>query len=876
MRSRFAVVLSALMVIVASAAEFRVPVTDRPAARGPNGSAILPGGRVIEPMGEQFVTGPGPFGLAVSPSGRMIATANLGKDRSSVTIFEAGKTGAWTSHTIFTALPTTTDNDFHSLHFGLAFASDKQLWVSEGETGRVRLIELTYGHKKKALDLNQAGGANSFSGDLAFDADRNRLYVLDQAHFRVVIFDTKKSELISSVSVGYLPFAISIDPGGQRVYVTHVGLFRYRVLPGADAKSPASGLPFPPYGFPSAEAEAGVERTNGVGAKIRVPPVGDPNVKESNSVAVIDVAQPSEPKVLAYVRTGLPFGPKSAGGSSPSGVLATSSAIFVSNAHNDTIDVIDPDTNTIRSTIELRIPGLEQLRGILPLGMAFDAMRNWLFVAEAGLNAVGVIDLKSSRLVGHLPAGWFPIAIEMRDGQLLVVNAKGRGTGPSSIVVQPDAADFAGVFRRGSISRIPIPPATELEKPTRLVLAMNGFVAQADRPSPLPSVKHVVIIVKENRTFDEVFGDTKAANGSVAGISRLARLGIRGYADGARGRFSLQNINVTPNHHALAERFSFSDNFYADSDVSVDGHHWIVGAYPDAWVESSLLSAYADQKSFRQDDSAPGRLSFPGSNSSVHPEDQPEGGTLWTHLEKHGVSFRNFGEGFEFAGNEEESDEQPTGARLMTNIPMPDALYRNTSREYPGFNMNIPDQYRAEKFISEIETLYRLTGKPLPRLVFVHLPQDHMAAPRPEAGYPYQASYVADNDLALGKIIEYLSHSPWWREMAIFVTEDDAQGGVDHIDAHRTVFLGISPWVRRNYVSHVNASFGSILKTTFELLQLPPLNLFDASANDLRDIFTDQPDYDPYTAVVEESRLFDPAKAVMPRNPGPSIPMDRK
>jgi hypothetical protein len=260
----------------------------------------------------------------------------------------------------------------------------------------------------------------------------------------------------------------------------------------------------------------------------------------------------------------------------------------------------------------------------------------------------------------------------------------------------------------------------------------------------------------------------------------------------------------------------------------------------------------------------------------VHPEDQPEGGTLWTHLEKHGVSFRNFGEGFEFAGNEEEPDEQPTGARLMTNIPMPDALYRNTSREYPGFNMNIPDQYRAEKFVSEIETLYRLTGKPLPRLVFVHLPQDHMAAPRPEAGYPYQASYVADNDLALGKIIEYLSHSPWWREMAIFVTEDDAQGGVDHIDAHRTVFLGISPWVRRNYVSHVNASFGSILKTTFELLQLPPLNLFDASANDLRDIFTDQPDYDPYTAVVEESRLFDPAKAVMPRNPGPSIPMDRK
>src|SRR5207245_381760 len=183
--------------------------------------------------------------------------------------------------------------------------------------------------------------------------------------------------------------------------------------------------------------------------------------------------------------------------------------------------------------------------------------------------------------------------------------------------------------------------------------------------------------------------------------------------------------------------------------------------------------------------------------------------------------------------------------RLVTNVPMPAPLYRNTSREYPGFNMNIPDQFRASQLISEMRRRYVDGAEAFPRFIFIHLPNDHMAKPRPEDGYPYEASYVADNDYALGRIIEFLSGSPWWKQMAVFITEDDAQGGRDHIDSHRTVLIAAGPYIRRNYVSHVHSSFPGLLKTVFRLLGVTPLNLYDAAASDLADCFTTSPDFTP-------------------------------
>jgi YVTN family beta-propeller protein len=873
-------VIAALLFLAASvlnAAEYSAPAGSRPAIHRPGAASILPGGRVVAPIGHQYVTGPGPFGLAISPNGRTLVSANSGPERFSLTFLDRDRSGrVQVRHQVARAKKEAEEQseEWRSVFMGLAFDGDHILYVSEGNSGRVGAINPSDGSRKRLFDLNQDGLADSFTGDLAFDPDRKLLYVLDQANFRLVTIDTAHHRIAASLKLGRLPFALALSPDRRRAYVTNIGMFEYKPVPGADKiHARETGLAFPAFGFPSPEAAQGAKRETAKG-DVQVPGLGDPNVKESNSLAIVNLETAQTPRIEAFVRTGLPFGNGNEGGSSPSGVLATADRVFVSNGHNDSITVIDAKTNQVTGEVPIRIPGLENLRGVLPIGLAFHAPTGWLLVAEAGANAVGVIDTKRMKVIGHLPAGWFPSRILVDGDSVYVSNAKGHGTGPNAGL--PFDASFASVLRRGTITEFPIPAEAELPEKTALVMAANGYGPRPAVAAPIPrGIRHVVIIVKENRTFDEVFGDLpSAANGRVAGVPILARFGATGFADGRSARLSLQRINVTPNQHKLAAMFSFSDNFYADSEVSVDGHHWLVGSYPDAWTESSFAAAYAGEKDFRLPTSAPGRLLFAESNSSVHPEEQPEAGTLWHHLERNKIAFRNFGEGFELAGNDEGEGLKPTGARFLTNVPMPDPLYRNTSRQYPGFNMNVPDQFRASQFIREIQETFGEGKAPLPPLLFLHLPNDHMARARPEDGYPYQASFVADNDYALGRIVEFLSHTPWWREMAIFITEDDAQGGRDHIDSHRTLLLCAGPYCKKNYVSHVNSSFPGLLKTAFRILRIPPLNLFDATASDLSDFLTDAPDFTPYSKLPIDNRLFDPAKAREPLDPKPSPRMD--
>lgn len=884
--------LPLFLAIPLAAADYSAPAGIRPALRRPGAASILPGGRIISPLGHQYVTGPGPFGLAISASGKTLVSANSGPDRFSLTVLERQKSGAWEVRQLVAPKKKKPkagereekDGDqWRSVFMGLAFANEHTAYASEGNSGRVRLVDLATGAAKKIYDVNRDGFADSFTSDLAFDAERGVVYVLDQANFRMVAIDVHKQRVLSSVRLGRLPFALALSPDKRKAYVTNIGMFEYKPVPGLDPHNlRETGLPFPAFGFPSVESRDGAQVETGKGL-VDVPGLGDPNVREANSLAVIDLEDPAAPKVETFIPTGLPFGEGTEGGSSPSGVVATADRVFVSNGHNDSITVVDPKSNSAIGQIEIRIPGLEKLRGVLPIGMAYHEATGWLLVAEAGINAVGVIDTRQSKLLGHLPAAWFPSRVLIDGDTVYAANVNGQGTGPN--VWQsplPSGDTFMGTFRRGSISSFPLPDAAGVTAGTQTVMENNGFNPREESAgppggAPLPSaVKYVVLIVKENRTFDEVFGDIQhLANGAtVMGAPGIARFGRMGHAAGNGHRLSLQRVNVTPNHHALALRWSFSDNFYADSEVSVDGHHWLVGAYPDAWTETSFRASYADGRDFRFPTTAPGRLSFAEGNSSVHPEEQPEGGTIWHHLARHDVSFRNYGEGFELAGGDEGQGYKPTGARFVINVPMPFPLFQNTSREYPMFNMNIPDQFRATQFIHEIEEKYVKGGEPFPRFIYIHLPNDHMTEVRPQDGYPYEASYVADNDYALGRMVEFLSQTPWWREMAIFVTEDDAQGGRDHIDAHRTVLMALGPYVKRNYVSHVNTSFPGMLKTIFRLLGLPPLNLFDAVASDLSDCFTDTPDYDGYQVAREDPRLFDPAAAREPLDPRPSVKMD--
>src|SRR5580700_5254803 len=400
-----------------AAADYSAPAGIRPALRRPGAASILPGGRIISPLGNQYVTGPGPFGLAISASGRTLASANSGPDRFSLTVLERDKSGAWSVRQLIAPKkrPVEKEGDrekddeaWHSVFMGLAFASEHAVYASEGNSGRVRLVDLATGGAKKTYDLNQDGFADSFTGDLAFDAGRGVVYVLDQANFRMVAIDVRKQHVLSSVRLGRLPFALVLSPDKRKAYVTNVGMFEYHAVPGVDAHNlRETGLPFPAFGFPTAESRDGARRETGKGA-VDVPGLGDPNVQQANSLAVVDLADPAAPRIEAFIRTGLAFGEGTDGGSSPSGVVAAGDRVFVSNAHNDSITVIDAKTNSIAGQIDIRIPGLENLRGVLPIGMAYHEATGWLLVAEAGINAVGVIDTRQAKVLGHLPAAWFP------------------------------------------------------------------------------------------------------------------------------------------------------------------------------------------------------------------------------------------------------------------------------------------------------------------------------------------------------------------------------------------------------------------------------------------------------------------------------------
>lgn len=847
-----------------AAQSYRAPAGIRPAQRHPGGS-ILPGGRIIYPFGDQYVTGPGAFGLAVSPSGKTLVTSNSGPGRNSLTVLDRDRNGRWQGRQLVARAPDMLDEfdaaDWRGVFMGLAFASDHAIYASEGNSGKVSLFDWNT-ERRRVIDLNQKGFDDSYAGDLAYDPDHAILYAIDQANFRVVVIDAKTRQITDFVKVGRLPFALALSPDRHKLYVTNLGMFQYQAIPGTiptDARE--TGLAFPAFGFPSPESEAGVERETPRGT-LKVPGLGDPNAPESNSVCVIDVSHPGTARVVAFIRTGLPVGPNSHGGSSPSGIVATADRVFVSNAGNDSVTVIDAETNTVTGEIPIRIPGLEGLRGVLPVGMAYQQESGRLLVAEAGINAVGVIDTREPRVLGHIPVGWFPTCIAIDHDMVYVANSKGQGTGPNSSPGLRNAFMPSPLYL-GTVSAFPLPKMDDLAELTSLVMEFNGFRTIPAPPPPIPSgIRHVVLIVKEARSYDQVFGDIGgASNGAAMGSPEIAQLGTRGYVDGKGKRFSLKDVNVTPNHHAIARRWAFSDNFYADADFGLDGHHWLTGVYPNAWTQSSLVAANSDQKKDFRLGQAPGRILFAGMDDSVHPEEQSEAGTVWDHLARHNISFYNFGEGFELAGVGEGKDFGPTGARFVTNIPMPEPLYRRTSRHYPGFNIYIPDQFRASHFIQEMDDKYGKGGEEPPQFLYLTLPNDYIGGERPDDGYPYRESFVADNDYALGRILEYLSGTRWWKDTVVFVTEDSAQGGTDHIDAHRTLLLCAGPWCKKDYVSHVNTSFPGLWKTIFRLLHVPPLNLFDDAAADLSDCLASEPDPAPWKAVDLDKRIFDPAAA---------------
>jgi YVTN family beta-propeller protein len=831
-------------------------------------TTALPNGRTITPAGGWIPLAPFPFALAIRPHGQQIVAPSIGWPFS-LNVIDDPDGHAPTVRRI----PPGSQNDPKvQVHMGVVYSPDGSLlYDPTGDSGAVDIYSTRAWSRIARIELNGKSGGKeykeSFSAACVLSPDGKFLYVLDQGNWRIVVVDIDARIPIASLPTGSNPLALALSPEGRNLYAANSGLFDYQLIGGFNAADPLhSGLHFPPFGYPSRQAREGATVEGHA-----VPALGDENSTLGSSLWTYDVSVPQAPHLKSKLRLGsrITEGRNGVvGGAAPSSIVANSSHVYVALAHRDSVAVIEANGARQESEIMLspfaganyKSQSGQPLRGVMPFGMALGAQR--LYVAEGGINSVAVIDTSEERVLGHIPVGWDPAAVALSPDErtLYVVNNKGKGTGPNGGRGFHHEASSAYIadLEYGSLSIIHLPLSEDaLAQSTAAVLSNNR--AALSQSSPLPRLKHAFLIIRENRTYDEVFGDLPHADGDPT----LARYGMHGWAE---ENSRLHDLAVTPNAHALVARFATSDRFFVNSEVSTDGHRWGVGIAVGPWMSTAWTSTYGGRRTSNPLSSAPGRRNIGGNFDAPMPEDEPEFGSIWEHVAGAGLPIRNYGEGLEVEAADERQGRgtDPEGQRIYMNTPVPEPVFVSTDRKYPTFNLGIPDQFRyqefARDFTRQIKAGYR------PALTVIRLPNDHgNGHTHPEDGYPYQASYMADNDLALGRMVETISHSALWKDTAIFVYEDDAQSGVDHVDAHRSPLLVISPYVKRGYVGHGSISMASVQKTIYELLGIGPLNLEDALSADLSDMFTMVPDLEPYQQVPSDIRIFDPQRARIDR-----------
>lgn len=862
----------------------QAPAGDEFTKMDTTGITVIPNGRFVQPAGKSYRVAPHPFGLALSLDGTIAITANSGTSPLSVSILKDIHTG----DPEISQIPDGYSTDrgvLASVFMGIAISPDNQtIYAAGGQANRIYLFDLntreSKGYINCAEEIDGIDYTHGYLGDLKINKSGDRLYVVDQINFIMLEIDLIEKKVLNRTPTGRYPFGICLSPDENRVYVANVGMFEYSRVASLNPDSiDQTSLDYPAFAYNSPEARDGIHNDS-----TDIPGLGDPNVPESFSVWTIDLKAQGGPKVVAKTKTGRLVGElvediPAVGGASPNSLVATDKYVFVSNGSNDNISVIDPKVDTVVATIHLPLdPRLDKFRGMIPFGLAVSPDQKRLYVAESGINAIGVIDIDKLELIGHIPAGWFPSKLAVTpDGQnIIVANAKGFGSGPNGgkTFKKGPEGSYIGSLMKGSVSVIPVPSDRQLKEYSKNVVSNNFDIKKVDDPefdwrndNPIPlyaghkesPIKYIVFVSKENRTYDEIFGQVPGGKGDPG----IARYGMHVDVHNPYGEV-IKDVTVTPNHLALAASFGIGDNFYVDSDVSADGHRWLANTYPNEWVEATTPANYGGNRSYRSTSKAPGALCFTGAAGAIYPEDYNEAGSMWDHLERHGITLFNFGFGTMFEPGSYKQEYKHTGIRHIANYPMPAPIYSRTSRLYPTYNMAIPDQFRIDMFIREYKDRWADGKEELPQLMTIIVPNDHGAGNRPEAGYPVRESYMMDNDLAIGRLVEFLSHTPYWKNMAIIITEDDAQGGVDHVDAHRSILMVISPYSKKNYVSHTHYSFGSIFKTFWNILSIPTLNQYDTGATDLADFFQSEPDFTPYMALSPDLRIFDPQKALDP------------
>jgi YVTN family beta-propeller protein len=423
------------------------------------GTTVLPNGRFITPAGKNIMTAPHPYGLTLSPNGNVAVTANSGTNPLSITIIR----DIMSEHPEVQQVPPGPATDkgvLASVFMGLAVSPDNQtIYVAGGQENKVYLFDVNTGAKKDSIDCSFTAEGIDYShgyiGDMKLSKDGKTLYAVDQIGFRMLIMNTETKTLTHSVPVGRYPFGICLSPDEKKVYVANVGMFEYSYIKESNEKdAKIKSINYPAFAYGSKEMQTGIQNDT-----IAIEGLGELNAIEAFSIFAITIEDTLQPKVIAKIKTGnlvgaLVEGIPAVGGSSPNSIVATDDYVFVSNGTNDNISVISIEKDAVINTIPLKLDSrVKQFRGVIPFGLALSPDQKRLYVAESGINAVGVINVADQKVLGHIPTAWFPSKIEVsRDGKkLIIANAKGFGSGPNggaTYKLGPDGSYIGSLMER--------------------------------------------------------------------------------------------------------------------------------------------------------------------------------------------------------------------------------------------------------------------------------------------------------------------------------------------------------------------------------------------------------------------------------------------
>jgi YVTN family beta-propeller protein len=787
----------------------------------PGGRTVLPVNQVVTPYGLQSnLPGLRPQAMALSPDGKLLALS--GKTPELVIL--NGRTGKLEQEVALPAeaqeeqppqivSPQILDPDLEGQlsYTGLVFTPNGRRIFMSNVMGSLKVFNVVPdgtvepSHTIHLPPADAPRRVEEIPAGLALSADGGRLYVCGNLSNRLLEIDPAEGKVVRTFDVGVAPFDVVLAAG--KAYVSNWGGRRPRP---DDLAGPA-----------------------GLGTEVRVDPVR--YIANDGTVTVIDLGSGQvKTEVSVHLHP-------SALALSPDGRW-----LVCANAASDNLSVIDTATDAVAETIWVKATPAD-LFGASPNALVFDRRGRTLYVANGTQNAVAVIDFsparRKSKLKGLVPVGWFPgaLAFNGETGVLYVANIKGHAV-EKTPYERTGGKGFNSYQYHGSVSIFPEPRQKDLwvmtpivEENYRRERIAQAFLpprpGQPARPVPErigePSVfKHVVYVIKENRTYDQVLGDVASANGDPT----LCIFGEK----------------VTPNQHKLVREFALLDNTYCCGILSADGHQWSTTAFGTDYLERSFAGwprSYPDGMGLNEVDA----LAYAPS------------GFIWDNALKHGVSIWNFGEfTMETCGWTDPSrrnnpgwlnywDEYLTGrgdVRIGSQPAIP-TVAPFSPTDTLGWNMDVPDQWRARYIINQLAA-WAKEGT-MPQLILVCLPDDHTSGTA--EGSPTPEACVADNDLAFGRIVEAFSRSPFWPETVIFGIEDDPQNGWDHVSGYRTTAYCASPYTKRGAVVATQYNTTSLLRTIEQILGLPPMNQFDASATPMFDCFTEKADLRPFESV---------------------------